>query len=66
MIVYSSRTHSQLAQVQRELRATAYRPRSSVLASRQQTCLNPSVSALPAAGANQACRALVARRGCKW
>jgi regulator of telomere elongation helicase 1 len=65
-VIYSSRTHSQLAQVMRELGNTSYRPRTAVLGSRQQGCLHPVVKAMSGAVANQACRALVARRGCKW
>ncbi len=65
-IIYSSRTHSQLKQVMKELNSTNYKPRVSVLGSRQQSCLNPSVQQLPATAANQACRALVGKRECKW
>ncbi|KAF5829552.1 helicase C-terminal domain-containing protein, partial [Dunaliella salina] len=44
-VIYSSRTHSQLAQVIKELKNTSYvdRIRSTVLSSRQQTCLHPQV-----------------------
>ena len=65
-IIYSSRTHSQLKQVMKELTTTAYTPRVSVLGSRQQSCLNPQVQNLPSSAANQACRSLVAKRACKW
>lgn len=65
-IIYSSRTHSQLAQVMRELRRTSYRPRVCILGSRQQQCVHPAVSKLPGDAANQACRALTAKRGCPW
>ena len=34
VIIYASRTHSQLAQVIRELKNTTYRPRMAVLGSR--------------------------------
>lgn len=39
-IIYCSRTHSQLAQVQRECRRTVYKPRSVLVASRDQLCVN--------------------------
>jgi len=65
-IIYASRTHSQLKQVMKELSATGYSPRTAVLGSRSQSCLNPHVQRLPSSAANQACRSLVQRRGCKW
>ncbi|CDW84129.1 regulator of telomere elongation helicase 1 [Stylonychia lemnae] len=39
-IIYTSRTHSQLAQVQKELKSTAYNPRSLLLASRDHLCVH--------------------------
>jgi hypothetical protein len=39
-IIYSSRTHSQLAQVMGELRTTSYRPSTAVLSSRNQARLH--------------------------
>ena len=90
-IVYSSRTHSQLAQVMKELRNTSYRcaiallvqlrphsldgdttrlcecrPRCTVLGSRNQMCLHPTVSTLAGPAANQACRSLMQTRSCRW
>lgn len=41
------------------------RPRAATVASRQHGCLHPTVSTM-GAGANQACRALTAKRACKW
>lgn len=57
-----------LLQVIKELRNTSYRDklRGSVLASRQQTCLHPTVSKMPAGAANQACKQLVASRKCSF
>ena len=43
-IVYVSRTHSQLQQVISELKATEYAPRSSVVGSRKQLCVNEWVA----------------------
>nr|XP_046251810.1 regulator of telomere elongation helicase 1 [Scatophagus argus] len=42
-IIYASRTHSQLAQVIRELKNTSYRPKVCVLGSREQLCINQEV-----------------------
>ena len=42
------------------------RPRTATVASRQHGCLHPVVSTLAAGAGNQACRALVAKRACKW
>ena len=40
VIIYASRTHTQLKQVVRELRATSYAPEMTVLGSRDQLCIN--------------------------
>ena len=42
-IIYASRTHSQLSQVARELKATTYRPKLSLLGSREQLCVHHEV-----------------------
>lgn len=42
-IIYCSRTISQLSQVINELKSTAYDPKSVILASRDHTCVNPSL-----------------------
>ena len=68
-IIYSSRTHGQLAQVMKELRNTSYQDRvqSTVLASRQQTCIHPKVSKLTnGSQANNACKSLVSKRKCNY
>ena len=41
------------------------RPRTATIGSRQHGCLHPVVSTMQG-GANQACRALVNKRACKW
>ena len=48
IIIYASRTHSQLSQVVRELRNTRYRPRHAVLGSREHMCVHPKVNPLSA------------------
>ena len=45
-IIYTSRTHSQLSQTVKELRATAYDVRICVLGSRDQLCIHPEVRVL--------------------
>ena len=42
-IIYASRTHSQLSQVQEELKGCAYKPRVVLQASRDQLCINDKV-----------------------
>lgn len=42
-IIYTSRTHSQLNQVLRELRKTAYVPSTAYLSSRDHMCINEDV-----------------------
>lgn len=49
-ILYASRTHSQISQVVKELRATCYRPKHAVLGSREQMCVNEKVSKYAAEG----------------
>lgn len=44
VIIYASRTHSQLSQVVNELRNTRYRPRHAVLGSREHMCIHPKVN----------------------
>lgn len=43
-VIFSSRTHTQLAQVAHELRRTAYPVRACTLGSRAQMCVHPSIS----------------------
>ena len=50
VIIYASRTHSQLAQVIGELRNTRYRPRHAILGSRDHTCIHPKVNPVVAKG----------------
>lgn len=53
-------------QVIRELRNTKYRPRTSVLGSRQQFCVHPEVSKLRGAAQNTQCQKLVGANACKF
>jgi len=43
-LIYTSRTHSQLKQVVRELRKLDYTPRVSMMGSRDQLCINPDLN----------------------
>ncbi|KAL3680444.1 hypothetical protein R1sor_023400 [Riccia sorocarpa] len=63
-ILYASRTHSQLQQVIRELKATSYRPKMVVLGSREQMCIHRDVQLMRGRGQTQACRALCKERSC--
>ncbi len=66
IIIYATRTHSQLAQVVDELRSTNYRPRMSVLGSREQLCIHDKISKLKGSVLNHSCNSLVSRRGCMY
>ncbi|KAL7669865.1 hypothetical protein ACOME3_004812 [Neoechinorhynchus agilis] len=68
-VVYTSRTHSQLSQVFRELRKTSYagRVKSCILASRDQLCVNAEVMKLKSSQAKiSACRRRIKRRTCSY
>ncbi|KXS22013.1 DNA repair helicase [Gonapodya prolifera JEL478] len=66
-IYYASRTHSQLSNCVRELRNTGYRPRTAVLASREQLCLDDTVrEARSNAARASMCRQKVAKKECRW
>ena len=66
VVVHASRTHSQLSQVVRELRATCHRPLHAVLGSREQFCVNPKVNNDKAAGVdvNTKCNKMCKDRKC--
>lgn len=55
-IIYCSRTHSQLAQVQKELANTAFEPRTVLIASRDHLCVNQSINMNKGFALNAACR----------
>jgi regulator of telomere elongation helicase 1 len=65
-IIYSSRTHSQLTQVVRELKATGYRPRITILGSREQLCVHPTVSKERGTAQNHMCRTMVKAQACSF
>jgi len=55
-IIYSSRTHTQLKQVVRELKNTKYNPRIAILGSREHLCVHSEVSVMRGTQQNHACR----------
>ncbi|KAL6615001.1 hypothetical protein ACP70R_037271 [Stipagrostis hirtigluma subsp. patula] len=65
VIIYASRTHSQLRQVIKELKATSYRPKMAVLGSREQMCIHDEVSKLRGRAQNNACHFLCKKRRCR-
>ncbi|XP_077368002.1 regulator of telomere elongation helicase 1 isoform X3 [Festucalex cinctus] len=66
-IIYASRTHSQLTQVVNELKNTSYKPKVSVLGSREQMCINPEVMRLQSNHLKvHMCRAKVSTRTCAF
>ncbi|CAL9115659.1 unnamed protein product, partial [Musa acuminata var. zebrina] len=63
-IIYTSRTHSQLKQVIRELKTSNYRPKMAVLGSREQMCIHDEVRLLRGRAQNNACHYLCKKRLC--
>lgn len=66
VIYYASRTHSQLSQSVREIKNTAYKPRTVVLGSRDQLCVNLTVNQLPQSSRTGMCRSLVKKNKCSF
>ena len=67
-IIYASRTHSQLAQVIKELKSTSYtNTRMSILGSRQQLCVNNDVNKLnDNSMINHSCQVKVTAKSCRY
>ncbi|XP_058074806.1 regulator of telomere elongation helicase 1 homolog isoform X2 [Magnolia sinica] len=63
-IIYTSRTHSQLQQVIRELKTCNYRPKMDILGSREQMCIHNEVRILRGRAQNNACHSLCKKRAC--
>ena len=68
VIVYAARTHAQLEQVAKELRATAYGRTTQwvTLASRETQCVHPIVATRKGKEQIAACRALTSAKGCSF
>ena len=64
-VYYATRTHSQIAQVVRELKRTAYRPAMTVLGSREHYCVNQKARNAAKRGGNlgEECKALLEAAG---
>ncbi|KJE91589.1 DEAH helicase isoform 6, variant [Capsaspora owczarzaki ATCC 30864] len=66
-IIYSSRTHSQLAQAIKELQCTSYKPIASIIGSREQMCIHPEVSQVHIQSVQvHNCRKLVGLHSCSF
>lgn len=65
-IVYTSRTHSQLKQVLKELGKTCYRPRVALIASRDQLCINESLESHGGRLKNIKCKEVVLKNLCRY
>ncbi|XP_072959072.1 regulator of telomere elongation helicase 1 homolog [Typha angustifolia] len=65
VIVYTSRTHSQLKQVIRELKTSNYRPKMTVLGSREQMCIHDEVRQIQGRAQNSACQYVCRKRLCR-
>ncbi|WCJ40717.1 hypothetical protein M5689_021626 [Euphorbia peplus] len=61
-IVYTSRTHSQLRQVIQELKRSTYRPKMTILGSREQLCIHDEVSLLRGKAQTNACHFVCRKR----
>lgn len=66
IIIYASRTHSQLTQVVNELRKTEYKPKLSVLGSREQLCVNTKINKLKSGLLNHACKTSISSHSCLY
>ena len=51
-------------QVVKELKQTGYRPRVTVLGSREQLCVHPQVKLERGTAQNHQCRSMIASQGC--
>jgi len=66
-ILYASRTHSQLSQAVQELKNTVYRPKVSIIGSREQLCINNEVLKQETNSAKvHMCRTKVQARTCHF
>ncbi len=66
VIFYTSRTHSQLSNVIKELKKTCYLPRTAVLSSRENLCVNSLVKNATGSNINLKCKIARSRKECKY
>lgn len=65
-ILYASRTHSQIKQLVKELKATSYNPIISLLGSRDQLCVNSDLNDVYGSEKNNKCSLLTKIKGCSY
>lgn len=65
-IFYASRTHSQLSQVTGDLKKSPYNPQTVLLASREQLCVNESLSGTKGSELTSKCKALTKSNQCQY
>ncbi|EAS06738.2 DNA repair helicase (Rad3) (macronuclear) [Tetrahymena thermophila SB210] len=65
-IYFCSRTHSQLKQVMKELKATAYKPKVCIMGSREQYCLKKEYSNLKDLELNGSCKDAIKKKTCQF
>lgn len=63
-VIFTSRTHTQLKQLVKELRTTSYTPKTVVLGSRAQYCINASLDS--SRNKNEDCQALCKDNRCEY
>ena len=65
-IYYTSRTHSQLSNVIKELKKTCYLPKTATLSSRDQMCVNAAVKIFRGNMLNIKCKQVRVKKACKY
>ena len=65
-IYYTSRTHSQLSSIIKELKKTCYLPRNSVLSSRDYMCVNNVIKGYKGKMLNNKCTEIRLKKNCKY
>ena len=66
IIYYTSRTHAQLSNVIQELQKTCYRPRNSIISSRDQMCVNECIRGFRGNMLNIKCQMYQKKGECKY
>lgn len=65
-IIYTSRTHSQLKQVMKELKGVCYQPVVALIGSRDQTCINEDLNMYKGHVKNVKCKQAQKKNECKY
>lgn len=63
-IYVGTRTHKQISQMVRELKSTGYKPKISILGSREHYCIHPTVSR--SSSKNEDCKELLEESACQF